>query len=132
MEKDVILLEVRPSWWRFFWHFFFFWLLIPLIVALWRRLSFVLRINSDRVYIEKGLLSKETKEIYILDIRTIDTKQSLLQRVVGIGDIKIATAGTGSYEAIGLGLPRPNKIKAIINRQRGEISRIQKNLEQSV
>jgi hypothetical protein len=33
-------LVVRPSWWTFGWHLMFFWLLVPLLVALYRRHSF--------------------------------------------------------------------------------------------
>ena len=26
------LLDVRPSWWNFFWHFVFAWLIVPLAI----------------------------------------------------------------------------------------------------
>src|SRR5438093_501279 len=53
-----LLLEVRPSWWNYFWLLVFFWLLVPLVIALCRRASTVLRVYSNRVTLERGLFSK--------------------------------------------------------------------------
>ena len=94
------------------------WLIIPLIVALWKRAGLVLRVTEEKVILERGVLSKEIKEIFIPDIRTIDVKQSLLQRIFRIGDIMIATAGTDGYEDVIYGLPDPKGIKALISSQR--------------
>ena len=118
MKDEELLLEARPSWWNFFWHLVFFWLIIPLIVAFWKRAALVLRVYGDRVVLEKGVLSKNVKDIFITDIRTIDTKQSLLQRIFKIGDVMIATAGTSGYEDVAHGLPDPRGIKELIIGQR--------------
>src|SRR5512146_1335411 len=54
-----LLLEVRPSWWKYFWYLVFSWLIIPLIVALVKRNAIRLRIYHDRVALERGLMTKE-------------------------------------------------------------------------
>ena len=120
MNDEKLLLEARPSWWNFFWHFVFFWLIIPLIVALWKRRALVLRVYDDRVSLEKGVLSKNFTEVFIKDIRTINIKQSLIQRIFKIGDVMIATAGTSGYEHFAYGLPAPKRIKDLIIEQRRE------------
>jgi uncharacterized membrane protein YdbT with pleckstrin-like domain len=118
MTKEKLLLEVRPSYWNYIWHWIFCWLILPVIAALWNRAALVLRVYEDRVVLEKGVLSKEIKEIFISDIRTIDMRQGLFQRMFGIGDILIATAGTSGYEDIAYGLPDPRNIKDLMIRQR--------------
>jgi len=118
MNGEKPLLEARPSWWSFFWHLLFLWLLIPLIVALWRRAGLAFRVFEDRVVLERGVLSKDFKEIFISDIRSIDVRQRFLQRIVGIGDLMIATAGTDRYEHVALGLPKPRSIKDLIQSRR--------------
>jgi len=123
MTHDDLLLEARPSNWNFFWHWVFFWLIIPLIVALWKRAALVLRVYGDRVVLEKGVLSKDVKEVFISDIRTVDTKQSLLQRMFKIGDVMIATAGTSGYEDVAYGLPDPRGIKDLVMNQRRSSAR---------
>ena len=112
------LLEARPSWKNFIPNLIFSWLVIPLLVALVKRKSLVLRIYPDRVMLEKGIFSKDIKEVFISDIRAVEVKQTLLQRSFGIGDVRIATSGTSGYELEACGLPDPKKIKDLIIAQR--------------
>lgn len=118
MTEEELLLEARPSWWNFFWHFVFFFLIIPPIMALWKRWALVLRVYEDRVSLEKGVLSKNFTELFIKDIRTINIKQGIVQRIFRVGDVMIATAGTSGYEHFAYGLPGPRRIKALIIEQR--------------
>jgi membrane protein YdbS with pleckstrin-like domain len=113
-DPQVVLLEVRPSWWNFAWHLLFFWLLIPLFIALYRRHSFLLRIYSDRVSIEEGFWAKETSEFFIKDIRSIDVRQGFWGRLVGIGDITISTAATVDASEAATGVARPMQIKEML------------------
>jgi uncharacterized membrane protein YdbT with pleckstrin-like domain len=118
MSEEKLLLEARPAWWNFFWHFVFFWLIIPLIIALWKRRALVLRVYDDRVSLETGVLSKNFVELFIKDVRTINIKQSIVQRIFKIGDVMIATAGISGYELVAYGLPGPKRIKDLIIEQR--------------
>ena len=101
------MLEVRPSWWNFGWHLLFSWLLVPLLIALYRRHSFVMRIYSDRVSVEEGFWSKESSEFFIKDIRSIEVHQGVWGRIVGIGDVSISTAASvdAAEEAHGVAQP---------------------------
>ncbi len=122
MTEDKVLLEVRPSWWGFFWHLVFFWLIIPLIVALWKRASLVLRVYDDRILLETGVLSKDVKEIFISDVRAIDVSQTFFQRIFKTGDILIHTAGTEDREELfARHVHDPMGIKELINNQRRKI-----------
>lgn len=118
MNAEKLLLEARPSWWNFFWHFVFFWLIIPLIIALWKRWALVLRVYEGRVSLEKGVLSKNFTELFIKDIRTINIKQGLVQRIFKVGDVMVATAGTAGYEIFAYGLPHPRRVRDLIIEQK--------------
>ena len=117
-EADRLLLEVRPSWWRFFWHLVFAWLLIPLLVAMVRRNACRLRIYPDRVALERGLFTKEHREFFIRDIRSIDVDQTLFQRFVGIGDLTISTAATLDAAEMIPGVPAPLRVRDLLIAQR--------------
>jgi membrane protein YdbS with pleckstrin-like domain len=117
-ETGGLLLEVRPSWWKFFWHLVFFWLVIPLVVAIVRRNSFLMRIYSDRVSLERGVFTKEHRELFIKDIRSIDVDQTLLQRLVGIGDLTLSTAATLDAAEVIPGVPDPMRVKDLLIAQR--------------
>ena len=114
VDTQSVLLEVRPSWWNFGWHLLFCWLLVPLLVALYRRHSFVMRIYSDRVSVEEGFWSKETSEFFIRDIRSIDVRQGIWSRLVGIGDVTISTAATVDAAEEACGIAQPKKIKELL------------------
>jgi uncharacterized membrane protein YdbT with pleckstrin-like domain len=118
MTKEGLLLEVRPSWWNFFWHLLFSWLIVPLIIALVKRSSLILRIYDDRIVLETGFLSKDVTEVFIADVRAIDLKQTFFQRIFKIGDIMIGTAGADGYEQVACGVPDPRAIKELIISQR--------------
>jgi uncharacterized membrane protein YdbT with pleckstrin-like domain len=118
VDAQSVLLEVRPSWWTFGWHLLFFWLLVPLLVALYRRHSFVMRIYTDRVSVEEGFFAKESSEFFIKDIRSIDVRQGVWGRLVGIGDVTISTAATIEAAEEARGVPQPNRIKDLLIAQR--------------
>lgn len=109
-----LLREVRPSWWNFFWHLLFFWLVVPLIIALYRRHTYLMKIYSDRVSIEEGFWSKETSEFFIKDIRAVDLRQGFWKRVLGIGDLTISTAATVDAAETAEGVANPNEIKDLL------------------
>jgi uncharacterized membrane protein YdbT with pleckstrin-like domain len=115
-EKAVV--SARPSGWCFFWHWVFFFLMIPPIVALIRRASLTLTVYEDRIALRTGFLSRDIREVYISDIRTLDVKQTFGQRLLNIGTVMISSAGESGYEIIAPCLPNPLGIKEAITRRR--------------
>ena len=118
-SESPLLAEVRPSWWQFFWHLFFFFLIVPPLIAWYRRASIVLRIFAGRITIERGVFSKCYQDYLPRDIRSIDIDQSLLARMVNIGDLTISTAATTEASEKIEGIPDPKGLRELILRQRG-------------
>jgi hypothetical protein len=119
--KRELLLEVHPSWWGYFWHLFFFWLIVPPIIAYFSRASTVLRIFSDRLTVERGLFSKCYQDYNPRDIRSIDIDQSFFQRMLGIGDMTIATAASAEASEELKSIPDPKGVRDLILEQRGNL-----------
>jgi uncharacterized membrane protein YdbT with pleckstrin-like domain len=115
---DTVLAEVRPSWWQYFWLLVFFWLIIPWIVAWSRRASLKLRIYPGRITLERGLFSKSYREFDARDIRSVEIDQSIMARMVGIGDLTISTAATVDPDEEIEGIPNPKAIRDLILAQR--------------
>ena len=113
-----LLAEVRPSWWRYFWLLLFAWLLVPWLIAWIKRSSVVLRIYRGRVMLERGIFSKCDRELFVRDIRSIDIDQSLLARLVNIGDLTISTAATADATEHVEGVPNPQNLRDLIIAQR--------------
>jgi hypothetical protein len=63
-------------------------------------------------------LSKNTNDLYHTDIRNVRVNQKFWQRVFSVGEILISSAGTDGMEIVMEGLPKPAKVKMIIDNHR--------------
>jgi membrane protein YdbS with pleckstrin-like domain len=69
-----------------------------------------LEIRPTEILWTHGLLAKNYTEISMSSVRTVRVHQSLLQRMLGAGDLVIFTTGDDPELAV-RGLPRPNEIR---------------------
>jgi len=118
-DTGEVLVEVRASWWGYFWYLFFFWLIIPPLVAWFRRASMVIRVYPGRIRIERGIFSKCYQDYSLRDIRSIDVDQSFFNRLVGIGHITISTSATAEASEVIRSIPDPTGLRDLIIAQRG-------------
>jgi len=56
--------------------------------------------------------------VLISDIRSVDTKYNVWQRMFGLGDILIGTAGISGYEIVAEGVPNPRCISDLMRMKR--------------
>lgn len=80
-----------------------------------------LTITEDKVILRKGILSKNMNEVYLSDVRNVQTSQRLMQRVMHTGTIKVSTAGQSDIEISIDGMIYPEKIKEIIDQKRKSV-----------
>jgi uncharacterized membrane protein YdbT with pleckstrin-like domain len=123
MDTETPLLEAKPSGWNFFWYWFFFFLIIPPIIALVKRNSTVLRIYEDRISLQEGFMRNEVTDVFIADIRGVEVKQGLWQRMFGLGDVYIGTAAVDGWEDAVSGLPGAMNIRDLILSQRRKLTK---------
>ena len=119
-EERPALAEVRPSWWGYFWYLFFFWLIVPPVIAYFKRQATVLRIFPHRILLSRGLLSKCYRDYNPRDIRSIDVDQSFFQRILGVGDLTLSTAATAEGAEEINWIPNPQAVRDMILAQRGD------------
>lgn len=65
----------------------------------WRKFSFT--VEEDRIVIRKGILFRDEKTIYFGRIHSVNLEQPLLQRLLGVTQVKIETPG-GNKKAEGV------------------------------
>lgn len=73
----------------------FFFPVATLVVKWLNYANTVYRIHPDRIEIEEGFLTQHRKEIAFSSVREINLRRGILQRLVGLGSVYIATAATG-------------------------------------
>jgi uncharacterized membrane protein YdbT with pleckstrin-like domain len=80
-------------------------------------MSMVLRVYPDRLALERGILSKKYNEVYLRNIRTIEVHQSFSERLIRVGKLRIATAGTTAYEIEVSGIANPLRTRDLLLQQ---------------
>ena len=86
-----------------------------LLLLLWpikrhfQRLTVKVTISGDKLHYETGLLSKATRIILLPKIQDVRVAQTLSQRLFGVGDISIETAGEYSRLVVE-NLDRPQQL----------------------
>lgn len=89
----------------------------------WRRFGFWL--EEDRIVIRKGLLFRDEKTIYFTRIHSVNVEQPLIQRLLGVAQVKIETPG-GNKKAEGvlpaLSLKEANHLRVILRGKAEEIA----------
>jgi hypothetical protein len=86
---------------------------LPLVAsAVIERLSSQYTLTHDGYVRERrGLFSRHTAELHVSDIRLVNVKQTLWQRLFGVGCLDISSAGHSGVEVQFVGVPDPQRIK---------------------
>jgi uncharacterized membrane protein YdbT with pleckstrin-like domain len=77
-----------------------------------------LTVTNERVTLRRGILSKNIREVFLSDIRSVQINQRFLQRIMGTGHIEVASAGSSDAEILIDGIPQAYSVKKIIDEHR--------------
>ena len=84
--------------------------------------SIKVSVTNNDILVERGLLRKNRKELAIDKIRTIEVDQDFIDRIFGVGMIKVFTAGD-LPEIVVPGLPDPNKIRDLVKQKQHRLEK---------
>ncbi|MCX7005177.1 MAG: PH domain-containing protein [bacterium] len=88
---------------------------VYLLAKLWIDLkSMQYRLTNQRLFVLKGLFSKETQELELFRIKDIAVQQSLLQRVLGYGQVTIVSSDDTTPVVTLRGIANPIGIKELV------------------
>ena len=76
-----------------------------------------------------GILSTRKRSVKIRyeDIRSVETTQTILERVLNIGTVEVGTSSTGSIEISFEGVDSPQEIQSLIEKEKGRRISIKKS-----
>lgn len=78
-----------------------------------------LAIGVHDVLLERGFIGKQRVQVNRDSVRAVKVSQSILQRLLGVGDIEIYTGG--DYPEISIrGLPKPDAVRALLAKEEEE------------
>ena len=93
-----------------------------LILIFWRIYNVLYSLDSLGIEMRVGILALEQRvgRIRYEDVRSVDTYQSVLGRMLDFGDVYIGTAGTDGVEIEIRGIAHPNELQSIVQRERDQ------------
>jgi uncharacterized membrane protein YdbT with pleckstrin-like domain len=93
-------------------------LVVFVVVLAWgliRRIATTYTITNRRLTIRSGLLSRELHECRLERVQNVNTRQRLLERMLGIGTVDFDTAAGAAYDFTFRGVEDPGRIVRTVN-----------------
>jgi uncharacterized membrane protein YdbT with pleckstrin-like domain len=91
---------------------------VGLLLLLWHmvetKITATYTITPERCTVEKGFIARSIHEVEIRHIRNINVHQGIFQRICGIGDIEISTAGGSDIEVVFESVANPLKLRRLV------------------
>lgn len=84
--------------------------IIVLVWGLVRRISTTYTITNRRLTIRTGLLSREMHETRLERVQNVNSRQRLLERMLGVGAVDFDTAGSAEFDFSFRGVDDPAQI----------------------
>ena len=103
--------DLSPFYQKGIWIFFVLFIIVALADMAYRRFRLVLIVKPDEIAMEEGLIARHSVEISTQSIRTIQVRQRIIQRMLNVGDILVASSGTDEYEIRISNMPAPQSIR---------------------
>ena len=121
---DTVIYEAHPAMFRAhpFWFLFCVVLIAAFVLGLLLLLYWYIKnkatsltVTENELLYEQGILSKERLSVSLRHIRSVQVNQSFLNRILGVGEVIIATAGDEPEFSVGE-LPDPHEVREAISR----------------
>lgn len=87
---------------------------IAVVVLGWYRIQYV--ITSREVYIKRGFISLTVDQIRIARIQNTQLSQSMVERLLGYGDVIAYTAGSDTKNIEFNSVPNPSRVNETLSR----------------
>lgn len=103
-----------------------FWGVISTVIIVYLRTLFIQhneKIFLGETYVElhKGIIARDRTRINLDHIRSVDTKQGLIDRLLNIGSVHLSTAGTSESEVTVTKILDPLQVRNSIKKQQLEM-----------
>lgn len=97
-------------------YILFIWLIFP-IYGLIKLLFVEYTLTNKRVVQKEGIISRDTEEMRLTKVETVEVKQGILGRIFGYGNVVVT--GTGISNVVFRSVAKPLQVKKDIDSQLG-------------
>jgi uncharacterized membrane protein YdbT with pleckstrin-like domain len=89
---------------------------LVLLAGFIRRFATVYTITTQRLRIKHGIVARNVQQTDIDRVQNVNTKQSVVERVLGVGSVDFDTAGTDDSDFQFVGVEDPEAVVAAVDR----------------
>jgi uncharacterized membrane protein YdbT with pleckstrin-like domain len=90
--------------------------LVVLVVGAVKRARTTYTITNERLTIDQGLMSRNVQETRLERIQNVNSRQSLLERLLRVGTVDFDTAAGAEYDFAFRGVANPHEIVRTVDR----------------
>ncbi len=84
---------------------------IVFLIVSYRHYSWRYTVGEGNIESRRGIIAREVNLIRITDVRNINVRQTLFERILFIGDVEFGSSGTADVEVVFQGVSRPMRVK---------------------
>ena len=95
---------------------------VDILVGFLRRVSTRYTITTQRLRIERGLLSKRVQQTRIERVQNVNTSQTFVSRILRVGSVDFDTAGTDDSDFTFTGVGNPHDVVEAVDHAQREAS----------
>jgi uncharacterized membrane protein YdbT with pleckstrin-like domain len=95
-------------------------LAVVLLVGFLRRISTRYAITTQRLRIQRGILSRHVQQTRIERVQNVNTRQSVFERLLRVGTVDFDTAGTDDSDFTFVGVGSPASVVEAVDRAQRE------------
>lgn len=96
-------------------------LAILLVVGYVKRLFTTYTISNHRLHIRRGIVARSEQQAQISRVQNVNTKQSVLERLLQVGTVDFDTAAGDDYQFAFAGVADPGEVVEAVHRAQREV-----------
>jgi uncharacterized membrane protein YdbT with pleckstrin-like domain len=93
---------------------------LVVVVGVIKRIATTYVISNQRLHIRRGIVARRTQETRLDRVQNVNTKQSVLERLLQVGTVDFDTAGTEDSDFSFVGVADPGDVVKAVDRAQRE------------
>jgi uncharacterized membrane protein YdbT with pleckstrin-like domain len=95
---------------------------LVLVAGFIRRFATVYTITTQRLRIKRGIVARAVQQTDVARVQNVNTKQSILERMLQVGTVEFDTAGTSDFDFNFAGVEDPEEVVAAVDRAKKQLA----------
>jgi uncharacterized membrane protein YdbT with pleckstrin-like domain len=93
---------------------------LVVLIGLIKRIATTYTITNQRLRIRRGVFSRKLQQTRLERVQNVNTRQSVLERILQVGTVDFDTAGTTDADFSFYGVSQPEKVVAAVDQAQRE------------